>query len=264
MKSFYTVSLALTGGYYRDSAFTYGALADLQRALEWEFWHDLREGDQLVLSYGDVPLETYIGGELKQTIDLMPFVTVRGANGVVFTPAGHEWREYHPEKWTIKGTDVCPDEEFCKSAVLWLDWGAAPVLALEEPVLEQGEEAEGRQEYRGQLCQSTYRHGYENIEAGEEYDREYEERMESDLAIDPDWLTFNGGAVRALAESMHATGDYSAMPILADALQEAGCENELFLWHCRGPACVYARGSWLVERLRRGVTGGEESEEDGE
>jgi hypothetical protein len=197
----------------------------------------------------------------------MPFVTVRGANGVAFTPAGHDWYERDDEqKWVIKGTNVRPDEEFCKSAVLWLDWGAVPVLALEEPVLEKGEEAEGQQEYRGQLCQSTYRHGYENTEADPESDREYEERMESDLAIDPDWLTFNGGAVRALAESMHATGDYSAMPILADALQEAGCENELFLWHCRGPACVYARGSWLVERLRRPAAGAgdEESEEDGE
>jgi hypothetical protein len=48
---------------------------------------------------------------------------------------------------------------------------------------------------------------------------------------------------------MHATGDFSAMPILADALQEAGCENEWLLWHCRAPAGAHARGSWLAELL---------------
>jgi hypothetical protein len=93
------------------------------------------------------------------------------------------------------------------------------------------------------------------VEAGEEYSREYEEEMDARLAIDPGWLKVNGGAVLALAESMHASGDYSSMPVLGDALEEAGCDNELFLWHCRGPACVHARGSWLVERLRRAANG---------
>ena len=35
------------------------------------------------------------------------------------------------------------------------------------------------------------------------------------------------------------------------ALREAGCENELLLWHCRSPVGTHARGSWLVERLRQ-------------
>jgi hypothetical protein len=35
------------------------------------------------------------------------------------------------------------------------------------------------------------------------------------------------------------------------ALQEVGCDNELFLAHCRAPAGVHARGSWLVELLRQ-------------
>src|SRR5262245_54494304 len=192
MKSFYTVSLCLTGGYYLDSHFTYGALADLQRALEWEFWYDLREGERLVLSYGHVRLETYIGGQLKQVIDLMPFVTIRGTSDVTFTPAGEEWYEYDDDmEWIIKGNGVRVDEALGESPVLYLDWGAVPIPPLEEPVLEEGEEAVGEQEYRGQLCQDTFKHGYNNIEGGEKYNHEYEELMKSSLAIDPDWLTVN-------------------------------------------------------------------------
>ncbi|MCE9560880.1 MAG: hypothetical protein K8U57_02385 [Planctomycetes bacterium] len=70
------------------------------------------------------------------------------------------------------------------------------------------------------------------------------------LTVAPDWLLVNNGTVRQLAENMHKTQNFDAMPILADALEEAGCTNELILAHCRAPACVHARGSWLVELLR--------------
>jgi hypothetical protein len=249
MKSFYTVSLALSGGWYRDSHLTYGALSELQRALEYEFWYDLRNGSQLVLDES-VWMETYIDDWLKQKISLRPFITVRAANVPTCTL---------PEKITLSTLrkqspftqlrKLQGDKEFFKSALLYLDWGAVPVMPLKEPTLKSGE-AEGKQKYRGQNCQATYRYGYFDNEDGEKGSAKYQRKMDEALAIDPGWLSFNAGTVRALAEAMHATGDYGGMPVLADALQEAGCENELFLWHCRAPACVHARGSWLVERLR--------------
>src|SRR5262245_1737112 len=85
MKSFYVVGLALSGGVYRDDQFTYGTLTELQQSLDFEFWTDLRDGGGFVLEYGDIPLWTYIGGRLKQQINLLPFITVRGLNGVAFT-----------------------------------------------------------------------------------------------------------------------------------------------------------------------------------
>jgi hypothetical protein len=38
------------------------------------------------------------------------------------------------------------------------------------------------------------------------------------------------------------------MPILADALQDAGCEDEALLSHCRGDS-PHVRGCWVVDLL---------------
>jgi len=58
-----------------------------------------------------------------------------------------------------------------------------------------------------------------------------------------DWRT---DTAVTLAHSMYESGDFSVMPILADALQDAGCENEDVLNHCRseGP---HVRGCWVVD-----------------
>jgi hypothetical protein len=61
--------------------------------------------------------------------------------------------------------------------------------------------------------------------------------------LDPPWLT---STVLALATGMYASRDFSAMPILADALQDAGCEDGQVLAHCRGPG-PHARGCWVVD-----------------
>ncbi|AMV28155.1 hypothetical protein VT84_27360 [Gemmata sp. SH-PL17] len=38
------------------------------------------------------------------------------------------------------------------------------------------------------------------------------------------------------------------MPILADALQDAGCDNDDILSHCRGEG-PHVRGCWVVDLL---------------
>jgi hypothetical protein len=47
----------------------------------------------------------------------------------------------------------------------------------------------------------------------------------------PDWRT---DTARAIAGQMAASRDFGALPILADALQDAGCDNADILDHCRG------------------------------
>lgn len=59
----------------------------------------------------------------------------------------------------------------------------------------------------------------------------------------PSWLT---STVVALAQQVYDCRDFSPMPILADALQDAGCDNEDILNHCRGPG-PHCRGCWLVD-----------------
>ena len=50
-----------------------------------------------------------------------------------------------------------------------------------------------------------------------------------------------------LAQQMYEARDFSAMPILADALQDAGCDDEHILSHCRDPQQVHVRGCWVVD-----------------
>ena len=59
-----------------------------------------------------------------------------------------------------------------------------------------------------------------------------------------EWRT---STVEAIARQMDATGDFSAVPILADALQDAGCDDETMLDRCRAPFGVHCRGNWVVD-----------------
>jgi hypothetical protein len=52
--------------------------------------------------------------------------------------------------------------------------------------------------------------------------------------------------VLALARQMYQSRDFGAMPILADALQDAGCDNEDVLTHCREPG-EHVRGCWVLD-----------------
>lgn len=65
------------------------------------------------------------------------------------------------------------------------------------------------------------------------------------VTIHPAWLT---STVVGLAETIYADRAYDRLPILADALQDAGCESEDVLTHCRsdGP---HVRGCWVVDLL---------------
>jgi hypothetical protein len=64
------------------------------------------------------------------------------------------------------------------------------------------------------------------------------------VAFFSDWRT---DTTRALARQMYESRDFGAMPILADALQEAGCDSEEVLSHCRDPKQVHVRGCWVVD-----------------
>ena len=64
------------------------------------------------------------------------------------------------------------------------------------------------------------------------------------VTADPRWLTSD---VVALAASIYAERAFDRLPILADALQDAGCENADVLGHCRDPQLTHVRGCWVVD-----------------
>ncbi len=68
------------------------------------------------------------------------------------------------------------------------------------------------------------------------------------VAIDPAWLAWNGGLVRKLAQSVYDERAFGRLPVLADALEDAGCADADILSHCRsgGP---HVWGCWVVDAL---------------
>ena len=69
------------------------------------------------------------------------------------------------------------------------------------------------------------------------------------VAFSPVWRT---DTATELARQMYEANEFGAMPILADALQDAGCDSTEVLDHCRGfdqDACgpSHVRGCWVVD-----------------
>jgi hypothetical protein len=67
-------------------------------------------------------------------------------------------------------------------------------------------------------------------------------------AIDPDWLTWNEGTVPRLAQAIYDERAWDQIPVLADALEDAGCADPAILSHCR-ESREHARGCWVVDLL---------------
>jgi hypothetical protein len=63
--------------------------------------------------------------------------------------------------------------------------------------------------------------------------------------LDPSWLT---STVLALARGIYDDRAFDRLPILADALEEAGCDDAEVLLHCRGPG-PHVRGCWVIDGL---------------
>jgi hypothetical protein len=51
-----------------------------------------------------------------------------------------------------------------------------------------------------------------------------------------------------MARSIRDERRFSDLPLLADALEEAGCTNEQLLQHCRDSGS-HVRGCWLLDLL---------------
>ena len=64
------------------------------------------------------------------------------------------------------------------------------------------------------------------------------------VAFDPRWRS---ESAVALARTAYDTRNFTLLPILADALEEAGCDHADVLSHCRQPDGVHVRGCWVVD-----------------
>jgi hypothetical protein len=67
-------------------------------------------------------------------------------------------------------------------------------------------------------------------------------------ALDRSWLTWKEGTISKLAQAIYQEGAFDRLPIVADALEEAGCTDAAILDHCRGPG-PHIRGCWVVDLI---------------
>ncbi|MCI0462153.1 MAG: hypothetical protein L0Z62_34815 [Gemmataceae bacterium] len=65
------------------------------------------------------------------------------------------------------------------------------------------------------------------------------------VALAADWRT---PAAIAVARSMYEEHRFDEMPLLGDALEEAGCTDAQILTHCRQPG-EHVRGCWVVDLI---------------
>lgn len=68
--------------------------------------------------------------------------------------------------------------------------------------------------------------------------------------ISPECRNWNDGVVGKIARVIEEEGAFNELPILADALEEAGCTDRLLLDHCRH-AGNHLPGCWALELLGR-------------
>jgi hypothetical protein len=66
------------------------------------------------------------------------------------------------------------------------------------------------------------------------------------ITINLAWLSWNDGIIPKLAQAIYDDRAFDRLPILADALEEAGCTDADILNHCRQPG-EHVRGCWVVD-----------------
>jgi hypothetical protein len=68
------------------------------------------------------------------------------------------------------------------------------------------------------------------------------------VTVEPAWREWNGGALVRMAQVMYDQRAFADLPILADALEEADCDNPELLTHLRSAGPHYI-GCWALDML---------------
>lgn len=70
------------------------------------------------------------------------------------------------------------------------------------------------------------------------------------VRLAPQWLSWQDGAVKNVAETLLGEQKFDHLGILADALEDAGCTDEVLLAHLRRPG-PHVCGCWAIELFAR-------------
>jgi hypothetical protein len=159
--------------------------------------------------------------------------------------AGGELRPSLIPYWLLAADFQVRDAEYCSWLMAELD--GQSILCRNESVDPEG--------YRGTLLgrELGYQMGFPSESSREvEADMRFEQaQFVRDLwgnlfravRVDPRWRTADAVG---LARGIYEDRAFDRLPILADALIEAGCDDESILGHCRGHG-PHVRGCWVVD-----------------
>jgi hypothetical protein len=68
------------------------------------------------------------------------------------------------------------------------------------------------------------------------------------VSLSPNWLAWNDGTFVKIADAIYKEQQYENMPILADALQDSGCDDADILSHCRVE--THFSNCWVLRLIR--------------
>jgi hypothetical protein len=70
--------------------------------------------------------------------------------------------------------------------------------------------------------------------------------------VERSWLKWHEGTMVKMAQGIYDDLAFERLPILADALEDAGCDNADLLAHCRRGG-EHVRGCWAVDLCKGGT-----------
>jgi hypothetical protein len=136
-------------------------------------------------------------------------------------------------------------ERLFSSKLAWVAWTTPAEAAAREAV--EGEawaSASGASRYASWAARGVPRAG--ELHAQADLARDIFVNPFHTVTINPSWLSWHGGLLVSMARRMAESRDFSDMPVLADALEEAGCQDQDILGHLRGLG-PHVRGCWAVD-----------------
>jgi hypothetical protein len=148
-------------------------------------------------------------------------------------PRGPDWIRFHADYWTLGALVHPPPEPLLATARNAVERAIDDALRRAPPDLEPAdrfrlsEDAEAAEKaWQCDLIREVFGNPFRPVD------------------VSP-WLTSD---VVALARGIYEEKAFDRMPILADALQDAGCDDVNVLDHCREPR-EHVRGCWVLDRL---------------
>ncbi|HEY1189027.1 MAG TPA: hypothetical protein VGE74_15340 [Gemmata sp.] len=206
-------------------------------------------GPRIDCEAGEVPLVSVLA-RLPGIVPYLPWVPGRPVQFSVY----HYWEPYH--NVPFEQLEQVQQEQEWTRLVRTRNWGAATTALLESGGGVDGERDLGFETYfadcapLGELLRAQaggsgeFLLGAQIEFEGNHNDAEFSVLMvRPAVALSAEWLT---DTVRTLALQMDRSRDFSALPVLADALQDAGCDNPTILDPCR--ACEgHTGGRWVVD-----------------